>query len=154
MATAPTAISSSERTRSVNRRDLHVLTRVRLNEARLLLDAGRYDGAYYLSGYAVECALKACIARQVRTHDFPPRPSAVRNMYTHNLTDLVKAADMVDSLADRIRECDVFRGFWNTSRRWTEESRYERRSEVDATALIAAITDPEHGVLRWLQEHW
>ena len=138
----------------MNRRDLHVLTRVRLDEARLLLDAGRYDGAYYLSGYAVECALKACIARQVRTHDFPPKPGAVRDMYTHNLVGLVKTAELVDSLAARIRSCSVFEGYWEIARRWTEESRYERRSELDASALITAIADPEHGVLRWLQEHW
>ena len=140
--------------RPVNRRDLQGLTRVRLDEARLLLEAGRYDGAYYLSGYAVECGLKACIARQTRTHDFPPRPSTVRAMYTHNLMDLVKAAGLVDTLADRIRSCAVFADNWSKAKLWTEEARYKRWSEADATALVAAIADPEHGVLRWLQEHW
>lgn len=138
----------------MNRRDLQALTRARLAEASVLLEAGRYDGAYYLSGYAAECALKACIARQVRTHDFPPKPSTVRDMYTHNLLDLVKAAGLVDSLADRIRSCSVFADYWSKVRLWTEEARYKRWSETDATALVGAITDPEHGVLRWLQEHW
>src|SRR3712207_6924003 len=46
---------------------------LRLAEARALLDAGFPDGAYYLAGYGVECGLKACIARQTRQHDFPPR---------------------------------------------------------------------------------
>ena len=138
----------------MNRRDLQVLTRVRLDEARLLLDAGRYDGAYYLSGYALECALKACIARQVRTHDFPPRPALVRGMYIHDPLDLVRAARLRDSLADRIRSCSVFEKKWSTAREWSEESRYARWSEEQAARLIAAITDPEHGVLRWLQEHW
>ena len=119
MATAPTPNSSLEHTRSVNRRDLHVLTRVRLDEARLLLDAGRYDGAYYLSGYVVECALKACIARQVRTHDFPPKPGSVRDMYTHDLASLVKAAGLVDSIADRIRSCPAFENYWGIMGRWT-----------------------------------
>jgi HEPN domain-containing protein len=138
----------------VNRRDLQVLTRVRLDEARLLLDAGRYDGAYYLSGYAVECALKACIASRTRTHDFPPKPNEVRGMYVHDPTDLVRAARLVESLADRIQSCSMFSGHWNTVREWSEESRYERRTEAYASTLFVAITDPEHGVLRWLREHW
>ena len=46
----------------MNRRDLQELTRIRAVEAGTLLDQGMYDGAYYLSGYAVECALKACIS--------------------------------------------------------------------------------------------
>ena len=138
----------------MNRRDLQVLTRVRLDEARLLLDAGRYDGAYYLSGYAVECALKACIARRIRTHDFPPKPNDVRAMYIHDPTNLVRAAGLVESLADRIEACSTFSGNWSAAKAWSEESRYERWSEAQALVLIAAITDPEHGVLRWLQEHW
>jgi HEPN domain-containing protein len=43
----------------LNRRDFQELALVRLNEAKVLLDAGHFDGAYYLAGYAVECALKA-----------------------------------------------------------------------------------------------
>jgi len=39
----------------VDRRDLQELSKVRLKEARALLDFGLYDGAYYLAGYAVEC---------------------------------------------------------------------------------------------------
>lgn len=37
------------------------------------MDQGLYDGAYYLSGYAVEWALKACIAKNVKRYDFPDR---------------------------------------------------------------------------------
>jgi len=47
----------------VNRRDLQALSRIRLTEAKALLRLGHYDGAYYLAGYAAECALKACIAK-------------------------------------------------------------------------------------------
>ena len=41
--------------------------------ADALLKAGRYACAYYISGYAIECALKACIARKTNQDDFPPR---------------------------------------------------------------------------------
>ncbi|MGC2744663.1 MAG: hypothetical protein WA672_15920 [Candidatus Angelobacter sp.] len=43
--------------------DLQELAHLRLAEARLLLDGKSFAGAYYLTGLALECALKACIAR-------------------------------------------------------------------------------------------
>jgi HEPN domain-containing protein len=57
----------------VDRRDLQELSKVRLKEAKALLDLGLYDGAYYLAGYAVECALKAGIAKETRRHQFPDK---------------------------------------------------------------------------------
>lgn len=47
----------------MNRSDFQDLAQIRLAEAAALLQAERFDGAYYLAGYAVECALKACIAK-------------------------------------------------------------------------------------------
>ena len=57
----------------MNRYDLQKLSRLRVREAKVLLDNKCYEGAYYLLGYAVECALKACIARQTKAFDFPDR---------------------------------------------------------------------------------
>jgi hypothetical protein len=34
-------------------------------DAKALLDAGRWHAAYYLVGYAVECALKVCVLTYV-----------------------------------------------------------------------------------------
>jgi hypothetical protein len=68
----------------MNRTDLQKLSRMRVKEAKALLDAGQSCGAYYLTGYAVECALKACIAKQVRRNDFPDKRT-VTESYTHDL---------------------------------------------------------------------
>ena len=38
----------------MNRKDFQELSRIRLKEAKALLDLGLWDGAYYLAGYAVE----------------------------------------------------------------------------------------------------
>jgi hypothetical protein len=48
----------------VNRAEFQKLADLRAREAGVLLAARCYDGAYYLAGYAVECALKACIVFQ------------------------------------------------------------------------------------------
>ncbi len=41
-----------------DRKDLQELSKVRLKEATALLKLGLFDGACYLAGYSVECALK------------------------------------------------------------------------------------------------
>jgi HEPN domain-containing protein len=51
---------------------------VRLKEANVLLRLGLSDGAYYLAGYAVECALKACIAKGTRRYEFPDKGGLIR----------------------------------------------------------------------------
>ena len=75
----------------MNRYEFQELSRIRLREARSLFSAGHFDGAYYLAGYSIECALKACIARRTKRHDFPDK-KAVDKSYTHNLEQLVAAA--------------------------------------------------------------
>src|SRR5205807_5441492 len=64
----------------MNRADFHKLTEIRMREAKVLLDRKCDEGAYYLAGYAVECALKACIAKKTLAHDFPPKAAA--KLYT------------------------------------------------------------------------
>lgn len=136
----------------MNRRDFQRLARVRLQDARVLLARRRYDAAYYLAGYAVECALKACIAKRTRRFDFPPR--GIQDIYTHDLRRLIKGADLIDELGQEIQSDPLFEANWATVREWTEESRYERKGVADATALLQAIMDPQHGVLRWLETWW
>jgi len=73
----------------MNRTDLRNLSALRAKEARVLLDNDCYDGAYYLIGYAVECALKACIAKRTQRYDFPDKRT-VNESFTHNLEKLVQ----------------------------------------------------------------
>lgn len=54
----------------MNRRDLKNLALTRLKEVEVLLKNRQYSGADYLSGYVIECALKACIAKQTQGFDF------------------------------------------------------------------------------------
>jgi len=53
------------------RKDFQRLAELRAKEAATLAKTGNQQGAYYLAGFAVECALKACIAKKTRRHDFP-----------------------------------------------------------------------------------
>jgi HEPN domain-containing protein len=138
----------------VNRRDFQELARVRLDEANALLQAGYFDGAYYLAGYAVECALKACIAKLTKQFDFPPDRHSIENMYTHDLTKLVKAAELWVDLSYELTIDKAFELNWSIAKEWSELKRYVRISEAAAIALYDALTDRRHGVMRWLRLHW
>lgn len=87
----------------MNRRDLQALSRERLRDANVLLRSGQHVGAYYLAGYAVECALKACIARKTRRFDFPDRKTVTAS-HTHDLAKLVAIAELDDQLAATLYE--------------------------------------------------
>jgi HEPN domain-containing protein len=137
----------------VNRRDLQFLARTRLAEAKTLLRAGHPDGAYYLAGYAVECALKASIARAVRRHDFPDKKS-VDASHTHNLRDLAKVANLELAHLEESKRDREFRNNWDVVRQWSEQNRYRRMDSGMAEALLDAIGDRKHGVMAWITRHW
>ena len=45
----------------MNRTELQQLSDERIEDAKALLAVSRWPGAYYLEGYALECALKSCV---------------------------------------------------------------------------------------------
>lgn len=135
----------------MNRSDFQRLALIRLDEAHVLLAAGRFHGSYYLGGYAVECALKACIAKNIVAEEIPDRKFGDR-VYTHNLENLLKLADL-DSGPPHTGDQDLNFN-WSTVKDWSEQARYDERNETEATRFIAAIDDTQHGVLTWLQQHW
>lgn len=139
----------------MNRTDFHKLTEIRIREARILLDRKCYEGAYYLAGYAVECALKACIARRTQAHDFPPKPQVVRDFYQHDIASLANLAGLQFELKNRLQSVVQFKSNWGHVIRWSEEKRYETHIDSrSARDLYRAITNPQNGVLAWLKKYW
>ena len=138
----------------MNRAEFQKLATVRIDEARTLLENGKYAGAYYLAGYSIECALKACIAKKTRRHDFPPDRKFLENCYTHNVGKLVDAAGLLDRLNLDIRANKLLEKNWSTVKDWSEESRYQRHTKPDAQGLIDAIMHETDGVLTWIKRHW
>src|ERR1700704_4272103 len=100
----------------MNRSDFHKLTEIRIKEAKVLLDRRCYEGAYYLAGYAVECALKACIAKETKPDDFPPRNA--NELYTHDLKSLVNKAKLTEKLEERILRVVQFESNWRAVKDW------------------------------------
>ena len=138
----------------MNRSELQKLARLRLKEARTLLERGRYEGAYYLGGYAVECALKACIAKKTRRYDFPDK-KLVNESYTHNLSTLVKAAGLEPELRREIKSNKEFGANWAVVKDWSEDTRYQAAiAESTAKDFYSATVSKKNGVLTWLKKRW
>ena len=138
----------------MNRFDLQKMAEERVADTAALLDAGRFQAAYYLCGYAVECALKACIARRVREFDFPDR-KVVNDSYVHDLEKLLNVSGLVPEYQEEAGRSDGFAAKWTIARDWSEASRYNSTiTENEAKQLFLAITDPKNGVLPWLKKYW
>jgi HEPN domain-containing protein len=137
----------------VNRAELQRLANERIDDAKVLLAARHWSGAYYMAGYAVECALKACIAKLMKSEEFPDK-SFAEKCWTHNLPQLLSLAGLKDDFAAAIQADTDLADNWDTVKEWTESSRYDLTPKADAEGLYAAITDRKHGMLPWLKQRW
>ena len=143
----------------MNRADFQQLAELRLKEAEALLSAELPEGAYYLAGYAVECALKACIAKRTREHDFPEK-KLVNDSHTHDIGNLLRLAGLADQLKIDVEHDVVSETSWETVQRWSEQSRYDMIEGDDvfryfkAGTMIHAVKSEKGGVLPWIKQYW
>lgn len=138
---------------AVNRTLLQQLAEERVHDAQALLNAGQWSGAYYLAGYAVECGLKACIAKMTNQHDYPNKELAQR-CYTHKIEVLVEVAGLeLQRKADAASNPALLAN-WLIVKDWDEKARYQNWTEPQARKLLAAVTDATNGVLPWIMVRW
>jgi hypothetical protein len=137
----------------MNRSDLQVLSKLRIDEAEVLLAAGRDAGAYYLAGYAVECALKACVARQVKAGDFPDRQFA-NAAFTHDLVALVRASGL-ETVLDRDRRANPTLDVnWAVVKDWKVETRYKTSVAATQAKDMLGACSGRNGILAWVKKRW
>jgi HEPN domain-containing protein len=139
----------------MNSSDFQKLSAIRLEEARVLLRNKQYAGAYYLAGYVIECALKACIAAKTKATEFPPKPDIVRDYYKHDLVGLLRAAELKEKLEAKCKSSKKFEINWDVVIDWTEQTRYETNIDRQtARMMLRAVGDSRNGVLRWMKMYW
>lgn len=138
----------------VNRLDLQQLSRLRVRDAKALLNAGNFAGAYYMAGYSMECAIKAAIAKQTQRHDFPNRQLA-QDSWTHDLKKLLQIASLWPKFELAMKENSNLELNWAIAKEWRESSRYMlSTSQNQAADLYSAFTARTHGILSWLKTYW
>jgi hypothetical protein len=139
---------------AVNRSDFQELAELHLRHAKALLDAQLYSGAYYMCGYVVECALKACICRKTNQFDFYPSPEESRAAWSRDFGKLLKASALDGEFsASRAADRDLDIN-WESVEDWSPDSRYQPQGRLGAHALYTAITDPDHVVLSCIKQRW
>jgi hypothetical protein len=156
--TSGTALAGFE-VATVNQAELRQMAEDRILDAKALLDGSRWAYAYYVAGYAVECSLKACLlARMGHTGWVFKDKVKIDECLVHEFMKLIHIAGMTGELNANLQTSAAaggeFVGNWNTVDQWKVTSRYESKTEAEARALYAAITDEPHGVLRWIRNYW
>src|SRR2546421_11980166 len=83
---------------AMDRKKLQNLAKERLKDAKALLGRKRWSGAYYLSGYAIECGLKACLLRHLgesgAVFGDQNYVKKLNECWTHDLVKLVSLAGL------------------------------------------------------------
>jgi hypothetical protein len=111
-------------------------------------------GAYYLVGYAVECALKARIARSTRRHDFPDKDRGHQS-YTHDLSALMRLGGLQPTFDSAAASSSALARNWAIVKDWRETSRYDSTIDMKkARALYRSVTARRSGILTWLRQHY
>src|SRR5438093_6090533 len=118
--------------------ELEHIARARLDDAKVLLTAGRFDGATYLCGYAVEVALKFRICLTLNWPEFPSTGGNNRSFQTHELDVLLRLS------GQEARIKDNHFALWNAVAVWKVESRYNvvgTAEQPDAATMIHAAEE-------------
>jgi hypothetical protein len=133
--------------------DLERLAQIRLDDSLLLLQAKRSSSAYYLAGYSVELALKACVAKLIQLNVIPDK-GFINAVYTHKFDSLLSTAGLLPQFQAEARTDHEFAAYWAIASKWSEESRYEFWDPIAAATMLQAVNEPVHGVFRWVKLHW
>ncbi len=123
----------------------------------------KYEGAYYLAGYAVELLLKAKVCKNLGIEDFfnfnnPKRtklsvknPDNLYKSYkVHDLSQLVILSGVyMDFQNDMITDNEL-KEHWSIVSKWDENSRYLTGiTDEDAKNFIISIKE----IMKWIQKH-
>jgi HEPN domain-containing protein len=122
------------------RTDLIRLSRAKLRDAEVLLRNRRYHGAVYLSGYAVEFALKARICRSLHWTEYPTQKE-YDSFRTHDLERLLHLSGRSQSIRSSVSNTWA----WSEVKQWKPEKRYEplrtvtRKYAADMIANVRTV---------------
>ena len=119
--------------------ELQSISDARLEDAQSLFNAGHYDAATYLCGYALELALKAKICDTLNWPGFPETISEFRNYHsfkTHDLRVLLHLSGAEGRISAE------FGKDWNSVQGWNSERWYDRpgQNSSQAAEMILAST--------------
>jgi hypothetical protein len=120
----------------ITRRQLRQLANARLRDSQVLLAGGRFDGAVYLCGYAIELALKARICRTLKWTGYP---STNREFEGYSSFKIHRLDLLLTLCGQEIKIKTNYFADWSTVAKWDPELRYSlvgTASRQDAIEMI------------------
>lgn len=120
----------------IARNDLRKMAKARLKDAEVLFQHARYDSATYLSGYAIELALKARLCMVLKWEEFPESNKDFedyRSFRTHDLNVLLSLSKKQDLIITNHEQ------IWRTVESWSSDARYKRVGSVDKAAAMKML---------------
>ena len=139
----------------MNRAELQQLAEDRNLDAQALLAANRWSAAYYLAGYAVECAIKSCILVRVdKSGVIFQEKKFSEQCWTHDVEKLVELAGLKTARDTDTAANPTLAKNWQTVKDWDEHSRYQQMTQSMARELFDAVNDNTNGVLQWIRNYW
>jgi hypothetical protein len=85
---------------------------------------------------------------------FPDKDFSTK-LYSHNLEELVRLANLESKRKERSAKQPKFEARWATVKAWGPASRYDGTIDrAQAEQLIEAVQAPRLGVMTWLKKYW
>ena len=115
--------------------DIRKISSAKLKDAEILLVNGRYDGAVYICGYAIELGLKNQICKKLKWSEYPPGNNRqnYRSFITHNLEILLSLTGKENLIKTK------YFAEWSVVTQWSSEMRYNAIGKIlkmDADSMI------------------
>jgi HEPN domain-containing protein len=120
----------------LSRQELKKIAGARLKDSEVLLKFGRYDGAIYLCGYAIEISLKQRICRTLGWKGYPSTKGefqSFQSFKTHSLDVLLSLSGIEEKIKTN------YLAEWSILATWDPEARYKpigSASKQDAELMI------------------
>jgi hypothetical protein len=143
--------------------EIKKLAELRLEEAQILLDNGKTNGAFYLLGYTIELYLKYKICKLLNIDNLFDESCNLRKKYfdgrnpffSHDLNILLVFSGLKLKFDEAKSQNQIL--FKTTSLLvdvWSEKSRYDiqPKNKEDVKASIELLKN-ENGLLSWIQKN-
>jgi hypothetical protein len=115
---------------------LDTLAQERIDDARALLAAGRFAGAHYMCGYAMEMKLKSRICKVHEWTEYPPKSGErlAQALRTHNIEELLLFTGLRTTMLEQ------YGVDWFVVAVWSPEQRYRPAAftQEEAQRMVAA----------------
>jgi hypothetical protein len=143
-------------------KDIKDLGKIRLEEAQILLDNEKVNGAFYLLGYTIELYLKHKICQVLDIDDLFDTKCSLKKyfegrnpFFSHDLNTLLVYSGLKNKFDLAKSDNQVL--FKTTSLlidAWSEKSRYDiqPKSKKDVQDAINLLKDPK-GLLSWIDSN-